>query len=183
MNINRLNGECSAPVNLLRRHPVFWGGINWRRRKNRAPNASQQIRVNKEAGFTLIEILVVMIIIGLLAALVGPKLFGRVGKAKQNAARVQIKMFGQALELFHLDIGRYPTTAEGLDALRSDPGAENWAGTYTTEEIPQDPWNREYNYTSPGSHGDYDIFSYGLDGTEGGEGENGDVSSWKGLGQ
>jgi general secretion pathway protein G len=135
-----------------------------------------------EAGFTLIELLVVMIIIGLLAALVGPKMFGKVGKAKQNAAKAQIEMFGQALELFRLDMGRYPTSSEGLAALRENPGGlENWDGPYLAKEIPRDPWGHDYVYVSPGNHGDYDIMSYGLDGVEGGEKENQDIVSWKGI--
>jgi general secretion pathway protein G len=137
----------------------------------------------REAGFTLIELLVVIIIIGLLAALVGPKLFGRVGKGKQAAAQAQIELFGAALDNFRLDVGRYPTSDEGLRALLVNPGAiENWDGSYLKkEEIPLDPWGHPYVYKSPGEHGDYDIFSYGGDGVAGGEGENQDLVSWKGI--
>ena len=135
-------------------------------------------------GFTLIEILVVIIIIGLLAALVGPRLFGKVGTARQKAAKAQIELFGTALDTFRLDIGRYPTTEEGLKALREKPpGADNWQGPYLPKELPVDPWGRAYVYKSPGEHSDYDLISYGLDGAEGGDGENLDIVSWKDAGR
>ena len=133
-------------------------------------------------GFTLVEILVVIIIIGLLAALVGPKLFGKVTGAKQKAAKAQIELFGTALDAFRLDVGRYPTTEEGLKALREIPsGVENWRGPYLPKEIPSDSWGRRYIYKCPGEHGEYDIISYGADGVQGGEGENQDIVSWKDL--
>jgi general secretion pathway protein G len=136
----------------------------------------------RENGFTLIEILVVIIIIGLLAALVGPRLFGKVSTAKLSAAKAQIELFGTALDTFRLDVGKYPTTEEGLKALREKPsGVEGWNGPYLPKEIPLDPWKRPYIYKSPGEHGDYDLISHGLDGTEGGEGENQDVVSWKDI--
>lgn len=133
------------------------------------------------AGFTLIELMVVMIILGLLAALVVPRMFGRVGQAKQNAARSQIELLGTALDSFRLDVGRYPTTAEGLEALITQTsGTDNWNGPYLKKiEIPLDPWNNPYVYESPGKNGDYDIYSYGADKAEGGEGENADIVSWK----
>ncbi len=138
----------------------------------------------QERGFTLIEIMVVVIIIGLLAALVGPRLFGKVSTAKQKATKAQIELFGTALDTFRLDVGRYPTSEEGLKALREKPaGAENWQGPYLPKEIPVDPWNKPYVYKSPGEHGDYDLMSYGLDGAEGGEGENQDIVSWKDVGK
>jgi general secretion pathway protein G len=137
-----------------------------------------------ERGFTLIEILVVIIIIGLLAALVGPRLFGKVGMAKLKAAKAQIELFGTALDAFRLDTGRYPTTEEGLKALREKPsGAENWEGPYLPKEIPVDPWGKPYVYKSPGEHGEYDLISYGLDGVEGGEGESQDIVNWKDVGK
>jgi general secretion pathway protein G len=137
-----------------------------------------------ERGFTLIEIMIVVIIIGLLAALVGPKLFGKLTMAKQKSAKAQIELFGTAFDTFRLDTGRYPTTEEGLKALREKPsGAENWNGPYLPKEIPLDPWGKPYIYKSPGEHYDYDLISYGLDGVEGGEGENQDIVSWKDVGK
>jgi general secretion pathway protein G len=138
----------------------------------------------KEKGFTLVEILVVIIIIGLLAALVGPRLFGKVSVAKQKAAKAQIELFGTALDAFRLDTGRYPTTEEGLKALREKPsGLEKWEGPYLPKEIPSDPWGKPYVYKSPGDNYDYDLISYGLDGVPGGEGENLDIVSWKDVGK
>ena len=134
----------------------------------------------KRRGFTLIELMIVIIIIGLLAGLVGPKLFGKLTQAKQKAAKAQIELFGTALDAFRLDVWRYPTTEEGLKALREKPsGVEEWKGPYLPKDIPLDPWGRPYLYKCPGDHGEYDLLSYGLDGVEGGEGENQDIVSWK----
>lgn len=144
---------------------------------------SRTIYVMSQSGFTLIELMVVMIILGLLAALVAPKMFGRVGQAKQKAASAQIELLGTALDSFRLDVGRYPTSSEGLEALIQMPsGVEQWNGPYLKkEEIPLDPWRNAYHYESPGNHGDYDLYSYGKDGTAGGEEEDTDIVSWKGL--
>ena len=131
-----------------------------------------------EKGFTLIELLIVMIILSLLAALVAPKMFQKVGGAKQKAAKTQIALFGGALDQFRLDIGRYPSTQEGLDALRKNPGLDSWDGPYLPKDIPADPWGKTYIYRCPGEHGDYDLLSLGADGQEGGEGENADIVSW-----
>jgi len=132
--------------------------------------------VRDSRGFTLIEMIVVVIILGLLAGLVAPKLFGRVGQSKQVAARTQIELLGAALDQYALDMGSYPTS---LDALirSSGPG---WNGPYLKKNaIPLDPWNNPYNYKCcPGDHGDYDLWSDGADGRPGGEGENADVASW-----
>jgi len=136
----------------------------------------------KESGFTFFEILVVVMIIGLLAALVVPKFWKKITGAKQTAAKAQIELFGTALDAFRLDIGRYPTSEEGLKALREVPtGVDRWQGPYLPKELPNDPWGRPYIYKCPGDHGEYDIISYGADGTEGGEGENQDVVSWKDI--
>ena len=141
----------------------------------------KRTRVRKDSrGFTLIELMVVVVILGLLAAFVAPRFFGRLSTAKLKAAKVQIEMFGTALDAFRLDVGRYPTTEEGLKVLREKPsGVDKWEGPYLPKEIPQDPWGNAYVYRSPSEHGDYDIISYGLDKAEGGEGENQDVVSWK----
>ncbi len=136
--------------------------------------------INRRIGFTLIELLVVIIVLGLLAALVAPRMFGKVGKAKQNATRSQIEAFSTALEAFRLDNSRLPSTAEGLAVLRVRPAnLPNWDGPYLSKEIPNDPWGRAYVYKAPGEHGDYDIISYGADGSPGGDGENKDIVSWK----
>ena len=137
-----------------------------------------------ERGFTFFEILVVVTIIGLLAALVGPRLWTKISGGKQTAAKAQIELFGTALDAFRLDTGRYPTSEEGLKALREKPsGVENWSGPYLPKEIPLDSWKKPYVYKCPGEHGDYDLISYGADGVEGGEGENQDVVSWKDIGK
>ena len=131
-----------------------------------------------QKGFTLIELMIVMIILSLLAALVGPKLFQKIGSSKQKAAKAQIALFGGALDQFRLDIGRYPSGEEGLDALRKNPRLDHWDGPYLPKEVPPDPWGKPYIYKAPGEHGDYDLFSLGADGQDGGEGENADVNSW-----
>ncbi len=134
------------------------------------------------AAFTLIEIMVVIVILGLLAALVVPKLIGRTEEAKKTQTRVQIKSLQQALELFKLDNGFYPTTDQGLDALVRAPEAGRTPKNYRKggyiDRVPKDPWGNPYVYVSPGQHGDYDISSYGADGVQGGEGEDADINSW-----
>ncbi|MBI1912586.1 MAG: type II secretion system major pseudopilin GspG [Deltaproteobacteria bacterium] len=134
-----------------------------------------------ESGFTLVELIVVVIIIGLLAALVVPKLMGKVDQSKVKAAQAQIELFGAALDQFRLDTGRYPTTSEGLESLRNASGIENWSGPYLKKEIPNDPWNHQFIYKSPGERDDYEIISYGSDGSAGGDGDKQDIVSWKGL--
>ena len=132
-------------------------------------------------GFTLIELLVVMIIIGLLAALVGPRFIRQEEKAKVKAARAQIELLSTSLDTYRLDVGRYPTSEEGLDALLRKPGSvDKWDGPYLKKDVPLDPWGKAYVYKSPGDHGgSFDLLSYGADGVSGGEGDNHDIASWE----
>src|SRR3954453_20535870 len=133
-----------------------------------------------KVGFTLMELLVVLVIIGLLAALVGPTLYQRIAPAKEAAARAQIENFATALDGFLVDVGRYPSTQDGLKALRSKPeSAEKWNGPYLKKEIPFDPWGNPYIYRAPGRTGGYEIVSYGAGGREGGDGDNADITSWE----
>ena len=130
-------------------------------------------------GFTLVELLVVIIVLGLLVGLVGPRLFGRVGQSKTAAARAQIELLGAALDQYRLDLGTYPTVSEGLEALVRNPNKPKWNGPYLKKGVPKDPWGNPYKYRCcPGQHGDYDIWSEGGDKAPGGEGENADVVSW-----
>jgi general secretion pathway protein G len=133
----------------------------------------------RAAGFTLMELLLVLMIIGMLAALVGPTLYQRIKPAKQSAARAQLANFSTALDAFYVDCERYPTTQEGLAVLRDRPeGAEKWNGPYLKKEVPMDPWGHPYVYRAPGRSGGYEIVSYGADGREGGEGDAADINSW-----
>lgn len=131
-------------------------------------------------GFTLIELLVVLVILGLLAGLVGPQVMRYLGESKTKTAGLQIEELGSALDLYRIDVGRYPTTEEGLRALVQRPqNAGNWNGPYLRKrEVPQDPWGNPYRYRSPGEHGAFDLWSYGADGQPGGAGEARDVNSW-----
>jgi len=139
-------------------------------------------RLRREAGFTLIEIMVVIVILGLLAALVVPKLVGRTEEAKRTQTRLQIKNLQQALELFKLDNGFYPSIDQGLNALVQVPTAgrvpKNYRKGGYLDRVPKDPWGNSFIYVSPGQHGDFDISSYGADGVPGGEGEDVDINSW-----
>jgi general secretion pathway protein G len=142
--------------------------------------------VSSRNAFTLIELIVVIVVIAVLAGLVGPMVFGNVGEAKVQAARAQIELFGLALDAYRLDNDAYPTTEQGLVALRSRPTAEpeprRWRGPYLRKEVPLDPWSRPYQYRSPGAVNpdSYDLVSYGRDGRPGGEGEDADLTSWGG---
>ncbi len=149
----------------------------WNAKKNGAPHLTAWRR--SQRGFTLIELLVVMVILGLLAALVAPAYMGRERKARYEAAKTQLSMLGLALDHFRLDAGRYPTSEEGLEALREPPsGLSSWDGPYLKKEVPLDPWGRPFGYRSPGEHGEYDLWSFGADGVPGGEKTNQDIVSW-----
>ncbi|MDI6801605.1 MAG: type II secretion system major pseudopilin GspG [Thermodesulfovibrionales bacterium] len=138
-----------------------------------------KMKLKNNKGFTLVELLVVMVIIGLLAALVAPRIFPKLGKGKQSAAKAQIELLGQALDQYRLDTGFYPGTEHGLNALIVNPGVEKWEGPYLKKGVPLDPWGKPYIYQNPGSHGEYDLFSYGRDGKPDGEGEDKDIVSWE----
>jgi len=130
-------------------------------------------------GFTLLELLVVMVIIGLLAGYVGPKYFAQIGKSEVKAARAQIDSLGKALDQFRLATGHYPTPEEGLPALVvRQPSEPKWEGPYLAKDVPSDPWGNPYVYKTPGEHGEYDLLSYGKDGKPGGTEENSDIANW-----
>lgn len=141
---------------------------------------SRQLR-NKQTGFTLLELLVVLGIIAMLAGLVGPQVMKHMAEAKVKAAKVQIEDLSQTLDMYKLDVGSYPTGEQGLNALVENPGdVQRWNGPYLKKaKIPLDPWNNEYQYNSPSEHGKFDIVSLGADGKEGGEGEDRDIVSWE----
>jgi general secretion pathway protein G len=120
-----------------------------------------------------------MVILGFLGALVVPRFFGQEEKARAKAAKAQIELFGTALDMFRIDVGRYPTTQESLDSLMQTPGVERWDGPYLKNPVPLDPWGNPYIYKSPGDHGVYDVTSYGGDKVPGGDGINKDVTSWE----
>jgi general secretion pathway protein G len=130
-------------------------------------------------GFTLLELLVVMVIIGLLAGYVGPKYFAQVGKSEVKAARAQIDAFEKALDTYRLDTGHYPSMEQGLNALMVQPANEpKWSGPYLKKAVPMDPWGKPYMYKQPGEHGEVDLFSYGKDGQPGGTGDAVDIVNW-----
>lgn len=133
----------------------------------------------KARGFTLLELLVVVAIIGLLVGYVAPKYFSQIGKSEVGLARAQIDSLGKALDAYRLDAGHYPPTQLGLEALQTRPANEpKWNGPYLRKSVPLDPWGNPYHYQAPGTHGDYDLYSNGKDGQPGGEGEAADIASW-----
>lgn len=134
---------------------------------------------SKNQGFTLLELLVVMVIIGLLAGYVGPKYFEQIGKSETKTARAQIDSLGKALDQYRIDVGQYPNTEQGLSALNKNPANDGkWAGPYLKKNVPMDPWNKPYLYKSPGEHGEFDLYTLGKDGQLGGVKESEDVVSW-----
>jgi general secretion pathway protein G len=141
----------------------------------------RRLRKAEAFGFTLIELLVVLVILGLLAGLVGPQVMKYLGSAKTDSARLQIEDLAASLDLYRLEVGRYPSTQEGLEALvEAPPGAKNWNGPYLKKkQVPKDPWGNEFHYRYPGEHGPFDLYSLGADDSEGGEGESQDIVSWE----
>ncbi len=136
-------------------------------------------KINK--GFSLIELMIVLVILGLIAGIVGPQAMKYLGKGKTKSAKVQIENISSALDMYRLEVGNYPTTSQGLQALATAPsGARGWNGPYLKKgAVPKDPWNNDYQYKRPGSNGHpYDLYSMGADGSKGGEGENADISLW-----
>lgn len=156
---------------LGRRERSVMGGCRFARRTARSSG---------QEGFTLVEILVVITIIGLIMGLVGPRVLTYLSESKEKAAKIQIQSFGSALDLFYLDNGRYPSTSEGLTALVQRPaGAAAWNGPYLKSTLPNDPWGHPYKYRSPSDHGPYEIISLGVSGQEGGSGQGGNIKSWE----
>ncbi len=141
----------------------------------------KQHKQSQQRGFTLLELLVVLGIIAMLAGLVGPQVMKHMAEAKVKAAKVQVEDLAQTLDMYKLDVGSYPSSDQGLNALIESPeGAQRWNGPYLRKsKVPLDPWNNEYKYQSPGEHGKFDLYSLGADGKEGGEGEDQDLTSWE----
>lgn len=155
-------------------------GVGLRIRRQPRNSVLETRNFGSSAGFTLIELIIVATIIVLLAGLVLPQYIRQGEKATAKAAKAQIESFGTALDTFRLDVGRYPTTQEGLEALNQKPaGVDRWDGPYLKKDVPPDPWGKPYVYKSPGDHGSYDIISYGADGVPGGEDVNRDITSWE----
>lgn len=130
-------------------------------------------------GFTLLELLVVLVVLGLLAGIVAPRYFSQLGRSEAKVARAQIEGLAKALDLYRLEIGRYPSSEQGLQALVSAPSDEaRWSGPYLQKKVPDDPWGHAYIYRYPGENGEYDLLSLGKDGQPGGDGENAEITNW-----
>ena len=138
-----------------------------------------QKRRRSERGFSLIELIVVLVILGLLATVVGPQVMSRLAQGKAEIAKIQIDQLKGGIGLFRFDVGRYPSTSEGLRALIEEAGIQNWNGPYLdSRSVPKDPWSRDYEYRSPGQNGDFDLWSFGADGSQGGDKDAADITSW-----
>lgn len=136
-------------------------------------------RPNRNAGFTLLELLVVLVILGLLAGYVAPKYFAQIGKSEVKTAKAQIDGLEKALDQYRIDTSRYPATEQGLAALNTKPADEaRWDGPYLKKAVPNDPWGKPYQYRAPGEHGEFDLFSLGRDGAPGGTGNDADINNW-----
>ncbi len=149
--------------------------------RNLSPSITLHRPARRESGFTLIEIMVVVVILGILAALVAPNVIRRIDDARVTKAKQDIRAYETALNLYRMDNFRYPTTEQGLEALvkqPTDPNIKNWKAGGYIQNLRKDPWGNDYGYISPGSHGDYDIFTLGADNQPGGEGADADISSW-----
>lgn len=160
----------------MRPVPSLHGGFM---RTITCPQPQSTARSAIARGFTLLELLVVMVIIGLLAGYVAPKYFSQIGKSEVKMAHAQIDALEKALDQYRLDVGRYPSSEQGLAVLVTPPANEpKWQGPYLKKAVPPDPWGRAYIYRFPGEHGDLDLYSYGRDGQAGGKGEDADITNW-----
>ena len=167
--------RVTAVTHSVDRSPLPAGGAVDAAASKPSPGAVR--RLGRASGFTLLELLVVMVILGLLAGYVGPRYFGQIGKSEVKAARTQLEALAKSLDQYRLDTGRYPTTEQGLVALNARPGNEpKWDGPYLSKALPNDPWGRPYQYRSPGEQGEFDLFSFGRDGQPGGTDDGADLT-------